>query len=61
MLSQKKTKKAGISGAQNRTKDSVEKRIKRENRLLVEDGIETCSPKVKDLGRDMSSSWKTTT
>lgn len=50
-----KTRKAGISGGQNKDKDSAQKSRYRENQSHIEDGIETCLPEVKDLGRDMSA------
>lgn len=42
-----KTRKAGIWGGQCKDEDGMQKRRKRENRSLLEDGIETCSPKGK--------------
>lgn len=48
------TRKAGISGGQNKDKNCVQKRRRREKSSLTEDGKEICSPKVEKVGRDMS-------
>lgn len=39
-----KTRKAGIWEGQCKDEDGMQKRRKGENRSLLEDGIETCSP-----------------